>query len=140
MKLAYTPLFAYEIALGFDPPEKVCQTHKVSPEEWAQLQSFEPFNKAVESFVKDIATNGVQTELKARLFVDNMLPTVMSIAEDSSVEPETRLKALEFVKSLAKTDNKSVGSNGFNLQIIIPAAGEPAKIIPVSQQKLTLAK
>lgn len=130
-KLPYTYLFVHELALAFDPPEEVCRRHGVTPEEFHKLENYEPFKEALARAAKEIINGGVTTEIKAKLALERAVDAIVTIMNDTTAEPETRLKAIERLEKIAKVDKDGPKQSGFQLQIHIGQNG-PAKAVTIT--------
>lgn len=118
--LPFTLAFAYEIALGFDPPDVVCERHNVSPEHFERLLRYEPFTAATARLYQDILKDGVTLETKAKMALEALLPTAVMLVRDESLDPSVRVKALEFIARVGRIDGKAATvSPGPGFQFIV---------------------
>lgn len=133
--LPFTMAFAYEIALGFDPPHEVCRRHNVAESHFARLESYEPFIQAKAALYEQFLKSGMTLDLKAKLALESVLPQAAIIASDEAFDAATRIKAMEL---LSKVANVGAGPSGpekptFAFQVVIGDPGRPISLSAAAQ-------
>lgn len=133
--LPFTMAFAYEIALGFDPPHEVCRRHNVAESHFARLESYEPFVQAKAALYEQFLKSGMTLDLKAKLALESVLPQAAIIASDEAFDAATRIKAMEL---LSKVANVGAGPSGpekptFAFQVVIGDVDRPITISAAAQ-------
>jgi hypothetical protein len=116
----FTPLFAYDMALCFDPPEAVCAKHGVSPEEYERIRDREDFKAAVERYHKAQREEGKLAAVMAGAVLDDIaVRRLRDIIMDSDTPPDTVNKSLELLNKLAGRDKAAppLEGGGFMLQM-----------------------
>lgn len=119
--------FAYEIALGFDPPHEVCRRHNVPESHFARLESYEPFVQAKAALYEQFLKSGMTLDLKAKLALESVLPHAAIIASDEAFDAATRIKAMELLSKVANVGASSAAPEkpAFAFQVVINAESQP---------------
>lgn len=132
----FTPLFAYDMALCFDPPEVVCEKHGVSQEDYLRIKDREDFQAAVAKFHKAQREEGKLAAVLAGAVLDDIaVRRLRQIIMDSDTPPDTVNKSLELLNKLAGRDKAAppLEGGGFMLQMNFNDVRQPVgagKVVP----------
>ena len=109
---------AFEVALGYYPPEDLCLAFDLQPAEFEQLQSERAFQKSVKAYEREVDDEGTAFRLKARRYAEASLSHLKSIIDDSDEDSSVRVKAIELLNRLAGTDKQKEKAEGGTKLII----------------------
>lgn len=142
----YDPIWeplAFELALNFEPPEKVAEKYGLSRDELVALLQYEAFQQKIAEHHRYIQEKGVTFQMRARLAAELLIDTVFHLARDPDVPPQTRLAAAQTLERWGKlTEDKDDAKpdQTFILQINLPAGSSQETIeveaTPVPQIEL----
>lgn len=136
LKQPFTPLFAYDMALCFDPPEAVCAKHGVSIEDYARIKDREDFQAAVAKFHKAQREEGKLAAVLAGAVLDDIaVRKLREIIMSADTPPDTVNKSLELLNKLAGRDKAAppLEGGGFMLQMNFNDIRQPVgvgKVVP----------
>jgi hypothetical protein len=117
-QLSFSEGFAFDIACGTHTPEQVCERWDIKLEYYEWLRTDELFRKAVEAYTDKIKRDGVSVQLKASIMLEHCLPVYFDIAKDATIDPDTRLRAVEKISGLAGAKNQTSDvPQGFTMNI-----------------------
>ena len=102
---------AFELALGYFPPEDLMGLYDLSPSEFDAVTRHPPFQHMVQFHRREIEKGGDAFKLKARKLADILLGTLSEIAENEENAPSDRRLAIEAICRYAGFD-KQVEDHG----------------------------
>lgn len=104
MELSVDPKFVLEVASGLRDPEIIAEEYGYAPEQWASLQLFPPFIRAVDDKKLELQTSGWTFKLKAAMAAEDLLADVYAKAKEEDASFHTTLEALKFMARAAGLD------------------------------------
>lgn len=99
---------AFELAQGFEPPEKLYPRYGLSKLEWDTLRRTKEFRILVETYLAAMTKDGTSFRNKAGILAEELLYVMHSVAVNADVSADTRMEA---VKWLAKVSGKDESNN-----------------------------
>ena len=122
---------AFEVALGYFSPEELQRKFELSEEQYAEVQAFESFQQAVQTYRRQIDEDGTEFKLKARKLASETLPVLAQIAADPAAAQTDRINAVKELCRLSgymQEKQDSGGGSGFSVTINV-GQGEPAQVV-----------
>lgn len=126
---------AFELAQGFEPPEKLWPRYGLSKVEWDTLRRSKEFRVLVEHYMAEMQKDGTSFRNKAGVLAEELLFVAHSIAANSDNGSDTRMEALKWLAKVSGKDesaNKTPASNAppFMIQINMGEQQGGMKYIP----------
>jgi len=103
---------AFELALGYYPPEDLAPMFDLSMAQLQSVQSDPAFDKLVKHHRREIEKGGDAFKLKARKFADILLDELFTIATDPLTSPTERRQCIEAVCRYAGFDKQQQAEGG----------------------------
>lgn len=114
---------AYELALEYHSPEELAARFSLPASVLTEMASMPEFRSRILDQRRKIDESGDQTRLLARRLVNQLVPSMATLADDDTQEAKDRIaafKVLKEVAGIADTENGPAGG-GFAIQINLQA-------------------
>lgn len=126
---------AFELAQGFEPPEKIYPRYGMDKKEWDELRRTKTFRILVEHYLAEMSKDGTSFRNKAGVLAEELLFVAHSIAVNSDNGSDTRMEALKWLAKVSGKDesaNKVPPSNAppFMIQINMGEQQPQMKFLP----------
>jgi len=126
---------AFELAQGFEPPEKIYPRYGLTRQEWDELRRLKTFRILVEHYMAEMQKDGTSFRNKAGVLAEDLLYVAHSVASSTDNTPDTRMNALQWLAKVSGKDesaNKTPASNAppFMIQINLSEQQPAMKFIP----------
>jgi len=113
---------AFELAQGFEPPEKIYPRYGLTRQGWDDLRRTKTFRILVEHYMAEMQKDGTSFRNKAGVLAEDLLYVAHSVASSTDNTPDTRMNALQWLAKVSGKDEsgkKEVSTNtpGFMIQI-----------------------
>ena len=141
--LPFTMRFAVDIAAGFKTTEEICQKHGVDNRTFEALMRYPIFTKTVEGLALKMQQDGSIIEIKAKMYLEELLDEARIIAIDDQASDKGRMAAMELIRKCAQANKKATPvASSFTFNILnvngqrVPEAieiGEVAALPPENE-------
>lgn len=101
---------AFEVALGYYAPEDLCLEFELTPGRLELIRQHRDFQKAVQSYRREIDDEGISFRLRARRSAEASLDVLTEIAFSPTEDASDRLRAVELLNRLAGTDKTAAAA------------------------------
>lgn len=95
---------AYDIALEYHTPEEVRDKYGLSEPDYDRILQSVPVKRAISAYRRMIDEETTQARLKTKRLASLLIEELGAMAMDRSMDPATRLKAIEAVCRYAELD------------------------------------
>ena len=132
---------AVELALGFDTPEAIFESYRMTPEQAFELLEQAAFQALLERVSKEVREAGVSFRMKARTIAEALLPEAFEMATDPLCSSAVRADLIKWaakVAALEPREGKDEAKQGGGLTLNITFAGEATKQIIHGREPITI--
>lgn len=139
--LPFTMRFAVDIAAGFKDTAAICKKHDVDQKTFEALMKYKVFTDTVNGLTLKMSADGSVNEIKAQMYLEELLDEARQIATDPDENPKARAAAMELIRKVAtpKAKKETTQKANFTFNIInVDGRREPEAIdvtaVPVKDE------
>ncbi len=117
---SFDPRLAYEVALGYAPPEDIFPRYGMSEDDWHKVAIQPSFKNAVLKHQQDILENGVTFRAKAKVQAEAYLKDAHLLVKHPMTPPTVKANMIQWMAKVADLEPRKEADNSgttFNLQI-----------------------
>lgn len=117
--------FVLEVASGIREPAEIAEEYGYTPDQWLNLQLFEPFKKAVDAKKAELQASGYTFKMKSAIIAEELLGDLYLKATEQGASFHTVLELAKFTARAAGLDApvKEVQDIGAGFSITINLGG-----------------
>ncbi len=97
---------AFELALGLDSPEVICERYEVSTEEFLKLRQQPAFMKQVVDYRAEIKDKGLTFRNKAKIMAEDLLTNAYDMINNPGVPANVKADLIKWVGKMADYEPK----------------------------------
>lgn len=124
------------IAIGMEEPAVIAARYGIEGDDWIRLQSYKPFQIAVEKQKAELEASGLTFRVKAKALTEDVFEEAYKIARSNDA---TLMQKLEFIKLGAKLADMEPKANtqvaagpGFSISINFSSPKPENKVIDIT--------